>query len=417
MINVKILRENPEIVRQGLINRNLNPSLVDDFLVIDEEWRNIFSKINNLRAKQNELTKKHDVDEAKIIKEELKNLEEIEKELNQKRETILENIPNIPFFDVPIGRGEEDNKILREVSEKQIFNFEAKDYLEIAEKLNLIDIKKASEVSGTRFGYLKNEAVLLEFALVKLAFDVLIKEGFIPVVPPVLIRPEVYWGMGRLFGDQKEERYFIEKDNLYLVGSAEHTLGPLHLNEIFEEDDLPRRYVGFSTCFRREAGSYGKDTKGILRVHQFDKVEMFSFSRPEYSESEHRYLLSLQEKLMELLKLPYRVVEICTGDLGWTDARQFDIETWLPGQINKDGSRGTYRETHSCSNTTDFQARGINCRLRRRNGELEFVHMLNATAFAIGRMIIAIIENYQTADGKIIVPEILQDYIGKKIIG
>lgn len=417
MIDIKVLRENPEVVRQNLTIRNLNPNLVDDFLAIDEEWRSIFSKINNLRAKQNELSQKQNIEEAKKIKEELKNLEEIEREINQKREQILENIPNIPFVDVPIGRDELENKVIKEGGLKPNFDFEPREYLEIAQKLDLIDTQKASEVSGTRFGYLKNDAVLLEFALVKLAFDVLLKEGFVPVVPPVLIRPEVYRGMGRLFGDQKEERYFIEKDNLYLVGSAEHTLGPLHLNEIFEEDDLPRRYVGFSTCFRREAGSYGKDTKGILRVHQFDKVEMFSFSRPEDSRSEHIYLLSLQEKLMDLLKLPYRVVEICTGDLGWTDARQFDIETWLPAQIDKNGHRGTYRETHSCSNTTDFQSRGINCRLRRKNGKLEFVHMLNATAFAIGRMIIAIIENYQTKDGKIFVPEVLRDYIGKEIIG
>ncbi|MGB9608983.1 MAG: aminoacyl--tRNA ligase-related protein, partial [Minisyncoccia bacterium] len=227
----------------------------------------------------------------------------------------------------------------------------------------------------------------------------------------------VYKGMGRLSGDQKEERYYLEKDNLYLVGSAEHTLGPLHLNYVFNENDLPKRYVGFSTCFRREAGSYGKDTKGILRVHQFDKIEMFSFSKPENSEEEHLYLLSLQEKLMNLLELPYRVVEICTGDMGWTDARQFDIETWLPGQINPEGKKGHYRETHSASNTTDFQARGINARLRRKDGKLEFVHMLNATGFAIGRILIAIIENYQTKEGKIKVPKVLQNYVGKEIIG
>jgi seryl-tRNA synthetase len=417
MIDIKVLREYPEVVRQSLIHRNLDPDIIDSFLAIDEEWRLLVFKLDNLRALQNKLTKERNIEESKKIKAEIKNLEDIQKELEEKRILILEQIPNIPFSDVPIGKSEEDNKVLREVGEKRQFDFEPKDYLEIAEKLDLIDTKKAAEVSGTRFGYLKNEAVLLEFALVKLAFDTLIKEGFIPVVPPVLIRPEVYRGMGRLAGDQKEERYYLEKDDLYLVGSAEHTLGPLHLNDVFEEKDLPKRYVGFSTCFRREAGSYGKDTKGILRVHQFDKVEMFVFSLPENSENEHRYLLSLQEKLMQSLKLPYRVVEICTGDIGWTDARQFDIETWLPGQINKEGKKGNYRETHSCSNTTDFQARGINARVKRKNGSLEFVHMLNATGFAIGRMLIAIIENYQTKDGKIIVPEVLRDYVGKEIIG
>ncbi|MDW8279813.1 MAG: serine--tRNA ligase [bacterium] len=418
MIDIKILRNNPEIVRKSLINRNMNSNLVDDFLAIDEEWRSLIKKIDDLKFNQKELTRNRNIEESKKIKEEIKNLEDVAKTIEIKRNNILELIPNIPFDDVLIGKDENENKVLKEVGEKPKFDFSPRDYLEIAEDLDLIDTKKASEVSGSRFGYLKNEAAILEFGLIKLAFDVLLKEGFIPIVPPVLIKPEVYQKMGRLSGDQKEERYYLAKDNLYLVGSAEHTLGPLHLNDIFEEKDLPRRYVGFSTCFRREAGSYGKDTKGILRVHQFDKVEMFSFSKPENSEEEHRYLLSLQEKLMTMLKLPYRVVEICTGDMGFTDARQFDIETWLPGQLSKDGkNKGIYRETHSCSNTTDFQARGINARIRRKNGSLEFVHMLNATGFAIGRIIIAILENYQTKDGKIIVPEVLRDYLKKEIIG
>ncbi|MCX7589438.1 MAG: serine--tRNA ligase [Patescibacteria group bacterium] len=418
MIDIKILRNNPEIVRKSLINRNMNSNLVDDFLAIDEEWRSLIKKIDDLKFNQKELTRNRNIEESKKIKEEIKNLEDVTKTIEIKRNNILELIPNIPFDDVLIGKDENENKVLKEVGEKPKFDFSPRDYLEIAEDLDLIDTKKASEVSGSRFGYLKNEAAILEFGLIKLAFDVLLKEGFIPIVPPVLIKPEVYQKMGRLSGDQKEERYYLAKDNLYLVGSAEHTLGPLHLNDIFEEKDLPRRYVGFSTCFRREAGSYGKDTKGILRVHQFDKVEMFSFSKPENSEEEHKYLLSLQEKLMTMLKLPYRVVEICTGDMGFTDARQFDIETWLPGQLSKDGkNKGIYRETHSCSNTTDFQARGINARIRRKNGSLEFVHMLNATGFAIGRIIIAILENYQTKDGKIIVPEVLRDYLKKEIIG
>lgn len=417
MIDIKILRNNPEIIKKSLINRNLNQNIVDDFLAVDEEWRNLVKKIDDLKSRQKQLTKERDIEESKKIKEEIKNLEDILNEIDHKRNAILETIPNIPFEDVLVGKDESDNKVIKEVGQKPNFDFEPKDYLEIAENLNLIDVKKAAEVSGSRFGYLKNEAVLLEFGLVKLAFDILIQEGFMPVVPPVLIKPEIYKKMGRLAGDQKEERYYLQKDDLYLVGSAEHTLGPLHLNEIFEEKDLPKRYVGFSTCFRREAGSYGKDTRGILRVHQFDKVEMFSFSKPENSEEEHKYLLSLQEKLMSALNLPYRIVEICTGDMGFTDARQFDVETWLPAQLNKEGKKGVYRETHSCSNTTDFQARGINARLRRKDGSLEFVHMLNATGFAIGRILIAIIENYQTKDGKIIVPKALRDYVRKEIIG
>jgi seryl-tRNA synthetase len=265
---------------------------------------------------------------------------------------------------------------------------------------------------------LKKEAVFLEFGLLKLALDNLIPHGFIPVVPPVMIRPEVYKGMGRLTESQKEERYFLKNDNLYLVGSAEHTIGPIHMNDIFSSDQLPMRYVGFSTCFRREAGSYGRDTKGILRVHQFDKVEMFSYAMPEDSEKEHEFLLSMQEMLMQSIEIPYRVVEICTGDMGFTDARQYDIESWLPGE-------GKYRETQSCSNTTDFQSRGINVKFKKKGDPVrraqgkqkgEFVHMLNATAFAIGRTIISILENNQTKDGSVQIPAVLQDYVGTKEI-
>jgi seryl-tRNA synthetase len=279
--------------------------------------------------------------------------------------------------------------------------------MELGEALDLIDTVRAAKVAGSRFGYLKREAALLEFALVSYAVRHLVGKGFIPVVPPVMIRPEVYRGMGRLAADQRQERYYLPEDHLYLVGSAEHTLGPLHMDEVLEERELPKRYVGFSTCFRREAGSYGKDTKGILRVHQFDKVEMFVFTKPEDSREEHERLVTLQEELVSGLGLPYRVVAICTGDMGWTDARQYDIEVWFP-------SEGAFRETHSASNTTDFQARGINARFRRegKREKPEFMHLLNATALAIGRTIIAILENYQNEDGTIDVPEVLRPYLG-----
>jgi seryl-tRNA synthetase len=410
MLDIKLLRDNPDKVKKGIASKGADPKLVDEFLVLDEQWRTLTKEIDHLRAGHKRLSEARDNRAAKEFKEQIKSLEEELRVLEEEREGILERIPNLPFEDVPAGKSEADNKILREVGKKPEFDFEPLDYLTIAEKLDLIDVSKAAEVAGSRFGYLKNEAVLLEFALIKLAFDSLIKEKFIPVVPPMMIRPEVYRGMGRLAGEQKEERYYLPKDDLYLIGSAEHTLGPLHKNEILEEKELPRRYAGFSSCFRREAGSYGKDTKGILRVHQFDKVEMFSFVRPEDSEKEHKFLLSLQERLMGLLELPYRVVEICTADMGWTDSRQYDIETWLPGQ-------GKYRETHSASNTTDFQARGVNVKYRNKDKKIEFVHMLNATAFAVGRTLIAIIENYQTEDGKVKIPKILQEYVGKEIIG
>ncbi|MDD4761755.1 MAG: serine--tRNA ligase [Candidatus Pacebacteria bacterium] len=410
MLDIKILRDEPEMVKEKISLKRVKTEVVDEFLEADKKWRELVLKRDEAKAKQKILGEEKKIEEAKKIKTIIQELEPQIEELALKRDILLEKIPNLPDDSVTVGRDDSENPVLKEVGEKTKFDFEPKDYMEIAEKLNLIDTKQAGKIVGSRFGYLFNEAVLLEFGLVRLAFDTLLKEGFSPVVPPVMIREEFYRGMGRLAGDQKDERYYLKNDDLFLVGSAEHTIGPIHAGDILEEKDLPKRYVGFSTCFRREAGSYGKDTKGILRVHQFDKIEMFSFSLPEKSKEEHKFLLSMQEELVLKLKLPYRVVEICTGDMGWTDAKAYDVETWMPSQ-NK------YRETNSCSNTTDFQSRGISARYKKADGSgVEYLHMLNATGFAIGRMIIAIIENYQTKDGFVKVPEVLQPYVGKEII-
>jgi len=292
---------------------------------------------------------------------------------------------------------------MRKVGEKTKFDFKPKDYLEIAEKLDLIDVKRAAKVSGTRFGYLKNQAVLLEFALINLAFDTLVKQKFIPIIPPVMIKSDKIRGMGYLEQADVEEAYYLPKDDLFLAGTAEQPIGTMHADETFEEKNLAKRYLGFSSCFRREAGSYGKDTKGIFRVHQFDKIEMFSFCHPDKSVQEHQFILSCQEKLMKLLKIPYQVIHICTADLGNPAAAKYDIEAWIP-------SEQRYRETHSASNCTDFQARRLNIRYRDKNNKLNFVHTLNGTGFAMGRTIIAIIENYQQKDGSIKVPEVLQKY-------
>ena len=417
MLDIAFIRENPEKVKKGMESKHQDPKIVDKFLRADEDWRAKTTAYDQLKAEQNTLSKELSagqsenlLSKAQFLKKRLSDIENEQAELKKMRDDLLSRIPNIPFDDVSVGRDESENKVLREVGTKPDFDFTPKDYLTLGEKLGLIDVKKAAEVSGSRFGYILREAALLEFALVKLAMDTLVEKGFIPAVPPVMIKPKVYEGMGRLAADQKEERYYFEKDDVYLVGSSEHTMGPIHMNEVFEEEELPRRYVAFSTCFRREAGSYGKDTKGILRVHQFDKVEMFSFAHPEKSEEEHKFLLSCQEELMQKLELPYRVVEICTGDMGWTDARQFDVETWLPGQ-------GSYRETNSCSNTTDFQSRGMNIKYKTKDGEKKLIHMLNATGFAIGRVLIGIIENNQTKEGTIRVPKALQAYVGKEEIG
>ena len=418
MLDPNRIRKNSDEVRTALKNRGLQTKLVDDFLLVDEEWRAANAEVDNLRAAQKRLSG-NPLDEPLMIEEARKNKDALrlkEKDLAtlaEKRDALLERFPNVQFQDVPVGKSEADNKVLREKGAKLKFKFEPKEYLEVEAAKKMIDTDRAAKVAGSRFGYIMNDAVLFEFALVQLAFKKLTAKGFVPVVPPVMIRPEVYKGMGRLAGDQKEERYYLEKDDIYLVGSSEHTLGPFHKDEVLDEKSLSRRYVGFSTCFRREAGSYGKDTKGILRVHQFDKVEMFVFAKPEESDKEHKFLLSCQEELMDALELPYRVVEICSGDMGWTDARQYDIEVWLPGQDK-------YRESHSCSNTTDFQARGINAKykfkIQNSKFKIDYLHMLNATALAIGRILIAIIENYQTEKGSIIVPKVLRDYVGKEEI-
>jgi seryl-tRNA synthetase len=362
-----------------------------------------------MRALQKKLSAQRDIELAKSNKVQLQEKEGLLADCAAERRRLLLEIPNMPFSDVPRGKDESENVVLKTVGDIPSFDFEVRDHLELGEALNIIDTKKAAEVSGSRFYYLKNAGALLEFALIRYAIDVLTQEGFSPVIVPVMIKPDVYERMGRLTDSQKEERYYLEKDDMYLVGSAEHTLGPLHMDESFTEKELPKRYVGFSTCFRREAGSYGKDTRGILRVHQFDKVEMYVFVDPKHSEEEHRFMLSMQEKLWQGLQIPYRVVAICTGDMGPTDARQFDVEAWVPSQK-------TYREVASCSNTTDYQTRGINTKIKYMDGTSGYAHALNATALALGRTIIAIMENNQQKDGSIVVPEALRAYVGVDVI-
>jgi seryl-tRNA synthetase len=407
MIDVKDLLKDPEKYKRNMKERNLDPSLIDEIVDLKKRLNSLIKEKDEIRSFINKFSKTKPeekiIKQIKIKKEKLKKIEDEIDELEKNLEEKLSLVPNLKSPDVPLGKDENDNVILRTWGEIPKFDFPPKDHVELGEIYDLIDTKRAGKVAGSRFYYLKNEAVLLEFALINFAYDLLLKEGFIPIIPPVFIKEEYYRGMGRLNSLQREERYYLPQDDLYLVGSAEHTIGPYFANEILEEKDLPKRFLGFSTCFRREAGSYGKDVRGILRTHQFDKVEMFSFTLPEESEKEHEFLLSMQEKIMQELKLPYRVVLICSGDLGFTDYKQYDIETWLPGQ-NK------YRETHSCSNTTDFQARGINARVRRKNGKIEYLHMLNATAIAIGRTIVAILENYQRKD-YIEVPEVLRKYL------
>jgi seryl-tRNA synthetase len=419
MLDIKFIRQNPDIVKEACKNKQVKVD-IDKLLDIDKKRIDVLQAIEAIRAKKNEASEK--IRKAKLDSEKkgiILKMRELDKRserldkslqiLTKELDDLMLQLPNIPFDDVPIGKDETENVVLKEVGEKPKIDFKLKDYLELAEKLDLIDVKRAAKTSGTRFGFVKREAVLIEFALINFVYENLIKEGFVPVIPPVMLKEEMARGTGYFEAADKKEAYFLPEDNLYLVGTSEQSLLAMHADEIFEEKDLPKKYVGFSTCFRREAGSYGKDTKGILRVHQFDKVEMISFCQPEKSKEEHEFLLSLEEKLMKSLEIPYRVVKMCTGDLGRPAAEKYDIEAWIPSQDR-------YRETHSTSNCTDFQARRLNIRFRDKTGKLNFVHTLNGTAFAIGRILIAIIENYQQKDGSILIPEVLQKYLPFKEI-
>ncbi|OHA08744.1 MAG: serine--tRNA ligase [Candidatus Sungbacteria bacterium RIFCSPLOWO2_01_FULL_59_16] len=433
MLDIKFIREHPDRVKEGVAKKGVSFD-VDYLLALDEKRRAKLREVEEFRARQNTassevsglegLERNTKLAESKDLKAKLGELEFELKALADEFDGLLLLLPNLPLPDVPAGKDEGENVVLREMGEKPTFASTPRDYLEIANALGLVDTERAAKVSGTRFGYLTREAALLEFALVSFAFSFLadrkrlasvISEAglaapdapFIPVVPPVLVKPEAMRAMGYVErgGD---EIYLVERDQLYLVGTSEQSIGPMHAGETLEEASLPLRYAAFSSCFRREAGSYGRDTKGILRVHQFDKVELFSYVLPERSADEHRFLLALEEALFGALGIPYRVVQVCAGDLGDPAAAKFDLEAWLPGQS---GGRGEWREMTSTSNTTDFQARRLGIKFKRKNGATEYVHMLNGTAFAIGRTLIAILENYQQEDGSVKIPKALQPHL------
>ena len=421
MLDINFIRENQDKVRQMLVIRHADINL-DKILDLDGRRRVLILGVDQLRQQRNEAAKNRDIEKGKQIKEELdtkeNELKGVESELND----LLLRVPNIPLDDVPVGKDDTENKVLRKWGEPKKLDFQPKDHVELGELLDIIDIERAGKVVGSRFAYLKNEAAILQFAMINFAFETLRDEkilndiaakvdptikvsSFIPVVPPVMIRPDVYTRMGRLDPTVIEERYYLPKDDLYLVGSAEHTLGPLHMDETIEEKSLPIRYVGYSTAFRREAGAYGKDVRGILRVHQFDKVEMETFTLSEDSRKEQDFIVAIQEHLMQSLGVPYQVIIICTGDMTNPDARQIDIESWIPSQDR-------YRETHTSDLMTDYQSRRLNTKVKRSDGKTEFVHMNDATAFAIGRTLIAILENFQQKDGSVIIPEALRKYTG-----
>lgn len=422
MLDITFIRENLDIVRTALKNKNREGIDLDRLLQLADERKKVATEISDINRKRNEAQSQRDAEAGKRLKDELKAAEEKYQTLEKEIIPILVKVPNIPSADTPLGPDESGNQVIRQWGEKKDFGFTPKAHWEIGRELGIIDSEKAGEVSGARFTYLKGDLALMQFALLQMALSVLtsreelqkiiLKVGlqvdakpFIPVIPPVFMRSQVMSRMARL--DPIDDRFYFEKDDLVLIGSAEHTLGPLHMDETITEDRFPIRYVGYSTAFRREAGAAGKDTRGILRQHQFDKLEMECFVKPEDGLQEQDFLVAIQEHLMQLLGLPYQTVLVCTGDMGFPDQRQIDIETWMPGQ-NK------YRETHSADYVGGFQARRLQTKIKRANGETEPVHMNDATVIAIGRTLIAILENYQQADGSVVIPEVLRPYMGNK---
>lgn len=430
MVDIKFIRDNKDIIIQTLQKKHRELD-VDALIALDDKRLLLLKKTEDLRAEQNKMNstisseqdaekKKQIISEMAVIKEEFKKHEEELRAVVADWQGMMLKIPNIPSVDTPDGPDDSANVVVREWGEKRDFNFVPKEHFEIGKALGIIDTETAAEVAASRFAYLKGDLVLMQFALIQLCLGILTNEevlktiaqnagvsvipkSFIPVIPPVFIRPLVQVKMARYMAP--EDHYMFPNDDLMLIGSAEHTLGSMHMGKIFEESELPIRYAGYSTAFRREAGTAGKDTNGILRQHQFDKLEMEVFSLPETSRDEQNFLVAIQEHVLQTLKLPYQVLAVCSGDMGFPDNRQLDINTWMPGQ-NK------YRETHSADSTGSFQSRRLNTRVRRADGSIEPVHMNDATVVAIGRTLIAIMENYQQEDGTITIPEALVPYMG-----
>jgi len=413
VLDLKLIRDNPEMVRESLARRGQGVAdAVDRLLELDASRRSLVTEVDSLRAEQKrrgkEVAKAAPERRAEVlaglkdlsgqIDRAEERLRQVEAELND----LLARVPNLTDPSVPPG-GEDDAVELRRVGTVPDLGFPPRDHLELGELLGAIDVARAAKVSGARFGYLTGPGAMLEFALVRFAIDRLASAGFVPVVPPVLVRREAMFGTGFLPTDE-QQLFRIPDDDLYLVGTSEVPLVSYHADEILDPGSLPRRYVGFSTCFRREAGSYGKDTRGIFRVHQFDKVEMVSFVLPEASGEEHELLLAREEELLGALEIPYRVVNIAAGDLGGPAAKKYDCEAWIPSQ-------GTWRELTSTSNCTDYQARRIGCRVREAGGNRP-LHTLNGTAIAVGRTIVALLENHQLQDGSVRVPTALREYLG-----
>jgi len=414
MIDVKFLRDNPDVVRASQKGRGEDPTIVDQVLASDEIRRAAINEFEALRAEQNTLSKavasaKGDeksalLENSKALADKVKKADSKRAELEDVTKKLVMQLSNVLDPAAPIGK-EEDFVVIEHVGTPRTFDFEAKDHVELGKLLGAIDTERGAKVAGSRSYYLTGSGAMLEFALVNFAIASAVKAGFTPVIPPVLVNPVAMEGTGFL-GQAAENVYHLEKDDVYLVGTSEVPLAAFHMDEVLPAEKLPIRYAGYSSCFRREAGTYGKDTRGIIRVHQFDKVEMFSFCHPDQAQEEHKRLLQWEKDFLNAMEIPYRVIDVASGDLGSSANRKFDCEAWIPTQ-------NAYREVTSTSNCTEFQARRLNIRFKDADGT-KAVATLNGTLVAIPRMIVAILENHQNADGTVNVPKALQPFLGKE---
>lgn len=424
MIDIKLIRNKPEIVIEALKKRNMETDLIDQIIELDKEKRVYQRQVEELRAKRNAYSKQiakikssGDAEEFQKIMQESKEVGNQIKELEEKMRVIEDKIhikllyiPNIPDESVPVGKDENDNVEIRKWGTPRTFDFEPKAHWDLGTDLDMLDFDRASKLSGSRFSIIKSQLARMERALINFMLDVHTKEhGYTEVIPPHLVKRETMLGTGQL-PKFEEDAYNTKNDDLFLIPTAEVALAGMHQNETLSFKDLPLKYVAYTPCYRREAGSYGRDVRGIIRQHQFDKVELFWYTTPENSEEALEILTSHAEKILQLLKLPYRVITLCTGDLGFGAAKTYDLEVWLP-------SYNAYKEISSCSNVKDFQGRRGNTRFRNKQNKMEYVHTLNGSGLAVGRTLVAIMENYQMPDGKIKVPEVLIPYVGMEVIG
>jgi len=420
MLDIKLIRENPEIVKSNLAKRG-NPEclqMLGDLIAVDRDWRLNLTRLNELRHQRKQVTieiaklKKaakeadNEVRNAQDLDEKIRHVEKQVTQQEERSHSYLMQLPNLLDDSVPLGRDDKDNVQIKTWGTIPTFTFPVRNHIDLALDLNQIDVERAGKVSGARFFYLKNQVATLDLALISFAVEELTNKGYTPIVPPYLMKREAYEGVTAL-ADFADVLYKAENEDLYLIATSEHPMAAMYMDEVLKEQDMPLRVAGISTCFRKEAGAHGKDTRGIFRTHQFNKVEQFIFCRPDDSARLHNELLLNAEELLQKLELPYRVVNVCTGDIGTVAAKKYDIEAWMPAQNG-------YREVVSCSNCTDYQARRLNIRYREKEGAAVkgFVHTLNSTAIATGRTIVALLENNQQEDGTIKIPTVLRKFMG-----